>query len=476
MAMAKTFFRNLSWSTLQLIINQFLGLLIFYCLSAQLDKSSFGSLNWALSILLTAFALLTLGMDQIMVKKIAENDESDSIFTIYTVHTFLTGLLFCALLSISWLLFPTLYLGRSMILILAVGKLFIFLSTPFKLMATGKEIFSSLFLMSISGNLLKSIAFLLLSFLGQVSINQILLVFVISEFAELFICIKLHPASGTVRFRLFNRKKYQTLLSKHKHQTGANIFSIALARMDWILIGWLLNSVSVAEYSFTYKAYEVATFPYLALAPLLVPAFIKLKHKEAPGEHKIIKNLPFIGIFLGGLIALILNIVWSPLIDSLTNHKYGTVNSQVILILSACVPVFFLNNFFWSIHFSLGNNKMIFRIFAFTFVLNLLSDLLLIPIFGNSGAAAGFLISMVFQTAFYIIKTGQSLIAFMLKPLMLALSFAWISWYINLFPNFLVSKLLSAIFIYMVLTLLLFLKNPYRLPAEVFFPVPKATD
>ena len=65
------FTRNISANTLQLLINQFFGLVIFYALSRGLSKELFGQVNWSLAVLLTVFGVLGLGIDQVMVKKIA---------------------------------------------------------------------------------------------------------------------------------------------------------------------------------------------------------------------------------------------------------------------------------------------------------------------------------------------------------------------------------------------------------------------
>ena len=65
------FLRNISANTFQLIINQLFGLGIFYALSKGLDKNIFGQINWSLAVLLTVFGVLTFGIDQVMIKKIA---------------------------------------------------------------------------------------------------------------------------------------------------------------------------------------------------------------------------------------------------------------------------------------------------------------------------------------------------------------------------------------------------------------------
>jgi len=58
--MEQKIIRGLPASTLQLIINQLFGFLIFYVLSRALTKSNFGELNWSLAVLLTAAASSSL--------------------------------------------------------------------------------------------------------------------------------------------------------------------------------------------------------------------------------------------------------------------------------------------------------------------------------------------------------------------------------------------------------------------------------
>ena len=67
--------RDLSANALQLILNQLFGLVIFYVLSTSLNKTEFGQLNLALAILLAVFNILSLGIDQLIVKKIASGND-----------------------------------------------------------------------------------------------------------------------------------------------------------------------------------------------------------------------------------------------------------------------------------------------------------------------------------------------------------------------------------------------------------------
>ena len=100
-----------------------------------------------------------------------------------------------------------------------------------------------------------------------------------------------------------------------------------------------------------------------------------------------------------------LNVLWVPVIDFITHGKYGRVNRNTILILSASMPFIYANNFLWTINFARGALKMIFYIFFITCLINIISDLALIPLFGAEGAATGYLIAIFIQFVLFKIKT-----------------------------------------------------------------------
>ncbi len=56
--MKKKIIHDISASSLQVIINQFSGVLVFFILSAYFTKNEFGEINWSLAVLMVAFAIL----------------------------------------------------------------------------------------------------------------------------------------------------------------------------------------------------------------------------------------------------------------------------------------------------------------------------------------------------------------------------------------------------------------------------------
>ncbi|MBE7173920.1 MAG: oligosaccharide flippase family protein [Williamsia sp.] len=407
MITSKRFIQNISASTIQLVTNQATGLILFYLLSKTLDKASFGSFNWALAVLLICFGILQCGMDLLMVKKTASGESRFSILSLYISHVCLAGMLFYILLLVAYLLFPS---GTSLylLLFLGAGRLFIFLSTPFKQLCTGLEKFRLLLLMSVGSSLFKTLLLLVLYFLEQVSLKNILPVFIMGDFIELVITLVLsRKYLKAPLLPHFNGIAYRRLLKEGLPLLGTAVLAVGMARLDWVLIGIFLPAEKLAEYSFAYKAFELSTFPLLIIAPILVPWFSKIFRNNQVDETsvKILKALLSVELIIASFTSMILVLAWAPAVDLITAGKYGSVNRNTILLLSLCVSFLYLNNFFWTIQVSSSRLKEVFRVFMATFLVNTLGDLVLIPLFGNEGAAAAYLLSVVVQAVLFVRTT-----------------------------------------------------------------------
>jgi O-antigen/teichoic acid export membrane protein len=407
--MKKKFVRDISASSLQFAINQLTGIFIFYITSRFLDKNSFGELNWSVAVLVTIFNILGGGIDQIVVRKIASKIDTDFLLKIYLVHVLINGTIFYGgLLFCSWF-FPGFFSIHYLLVYLAVSQLFTFFSLPFKQVATGEEQFRILFYMSTCSNLVKTIGLLVLMQFPPLNMMKVSYLYILSSAVELIVCLifskTLESKSLTGKW---NRLYYKDLIKESLPQLGSVIFNSAVARFDWIVLGLLASSQVIAEYSFAYKVFELSTLPLLILAPLLLPRFTRFFN--APSQERNDKTqelfvLLRIEMICAALIILILNILWVPVIDAVTNHKYGAVNSVNIFLLSACLPFLFLNNFIWTIHFAQGRLTFIFRVISITFIINVVGDLILIPFFSGLGAAIAYFSAIIIQTIIYMKNT-----------------------------------------------------------------------
>ena len=408
--MKRQFTKDISFNTLQVIVNQVCGLGIFYILSTHLDKTDFGEINWSLAVLLTLFGILAFGIDQVAVRRIASGKDAKKVLSVYISHVLFSGFLLYALLISAAIVFPSMVKAHNLLLLLGIGKLMIFFSTPFKQLATGLERFRPLLYMSVCSNVLRSIALVLFATVFQINLTIIIGVFIAGDGCELILSYFITRNALKVPVAvLWDKKEYAGLVNEALPQFGVAVFASLLTRFDWIFLGIYTTNAILANYSFAYKIYEMSTLPMLVIAPVLIPRFTRLFHSGA-GNPDLAKTqdllvLLRIEMAVASFVALVLNILWAPVINLLTSGKYGSVNIDTILFLSATMPFLYLNNFLWTINFAQGRSKMILHVFALTFLVNIIADIILIHFYKAEGAAIGYALAIFSQSMMYFSKT-----------------------------------------------------------------------
>ena len=427
--MRRTLIRNLSANALQLIINQLAGLVIFYIISKNLDKDSFGEISLALALMLAIFNILSFGIDQIAVRKLASGENPQNILPVYLCHVLITGFAFYLLFFLGQFLFtsPNAY---DVILFIGAGKLMIYFSTPFKQSAIGLERFKLFASISVVSNLVRATGLIVLAFLHQITLTNVIIVFVGGDVLELITGVCLFTLSAPIPISIkWNKSQYAALIKESLPQFGVTVISSALARFDWIFIGIVLSTVKLAEYSFAYKVFELSTMPLLAIAPLLIPWFTRLfKDGNQPDIDKL-KFLARIETVIAAFTIVLINICWAPAIDDITDGKYGLANVHTIFILTLCIPLQYLTNFLWTVNFAKGQLRMIFHAFAITLIVNIVGDVILIPIFKNEGAAFAYLGGYIAQTGFYVYKNDMRELNKSLYPCIICTACACVSFW-----------------------------------------------
>lgn len=392
--------RNLSANAIQLFINQLFGLAVFYLLSRYLSKENFGQLNWVLAVWLTGTSVISCGLDQLVLKLIATGNRT--AFGTYLYHVLFSGISIYLLLVIIQIIAPNLT-DFSLLLTIGAGKVLLYIATPIKQMLNGQEQFKTLAKTSIIASIGKGIGLLGLILFGKLTLPATAVIFMLSDALEFLVAMSIYKRQYAQWYSLnWDAAQYISLLKQASPQLGVVLFTSALARFDWIFIGAYLPMARLAEYSFAYKAFEISTFPLLAIAPLLVPRFTKIikEQEHLPGRYfDLLKS----ELLLASGIGILMYLYWTPLVDLITHHQYGLVNSPVILVFALCMPFMYYNNFLWSIGFAQGKLKLMFWVFAASFTVNIAGDIIFIPIYQNQGAAVAYLLAMIAQAVLFAI-------------------------------------------------------------------------
>ena len=415
--MTRKLLNDVSASALQVIINQVLGVSVFLLTSLYLPKDVYGELNWSYAVLMFITTVLSLRLEQIVVKRAAVDQDTPVIMTLYMIHVLLSGVMFYLVLLFLSYIFPSFFTVHSFLLLLGISQLLAFFSTPFKSVANGKERFGYLAVMSSTAILIRAIGLLIIVIFFQLSIQWVLGLFIASSLIELIVCYYL--VANRMQINLITRIRitdYVHLLKESLPQIGVAVLMAGISRMDWILLGFFSTASLTADYSFAYRVYELSPLPLLIIAPVLLSRFSKFFFNNTEEQLLLKKKEKLIlllrcEMIVATLIPLILNIIWVPLIDTITGNKYGTVNQSTFLILSCCIPFQYINNMLWSVHFAQNRLKLILRITLITFLIILAGDLLFIPLYNVKGAALVYLSAMVIEYINYMRSSALSKIS-----------------------------------------------------------------
>lgn len=418
--MKNKLFRDISFNTIQVLVNQFLGIAVFLLISRYLDKPAFGELSWSLAVLTFITAILSLRLEEVIVRNVAAGNDPSAMLTLFMGHNLVTGISFFLLLSAGNYWFPAFFTRHSLLWVLSISQLLSFFSLPFRQLVTGRAAFGWLAVLSSMANLIRAAWLLWIILFSTMTLFRVLLIFTVSSMAEFLV-------GGYIVFRRlhipFSRKErfpdYGRLIRSSLPQLGVVMLNAGIARMDWILLGIFTNASRTAEYSFAYKAFELSPLPLIILAPLLLNRFSRGNASSSgspagAGELVVSRGAAGAGaepvwldllirweMVAATLLPLLLNIAWSPFVDALTHNKYGQVNAFTFLILSCCIPFQYLINVIWTHEFAANKLGRIFRITAITAAVILTGDLLLIPRYAGQGAALAYLAGMIVQYLLY---------------------------------------------------------------------------
>lgn len=418
--MKNTLFGKILSSGLQAIAVQVFGGVFFIIISFYLSKDYFGVINWANAVAMVLTMLLSFGMDQVVVRRIAASETSDWAATAYLMHAGAGSLVtFLILFGISIVppfqdapkiqLLPWLFLSQGLL----------FTAGPIKQLLNAKQHFKPYALIAIISNSAKLLAAYWLISTDALSVNGVMAILVICGLFEL-LALLIYSLVKKKLDLTFRRTAYLKLLKEAAPQYVAVLFDASLARIDWILLGIISTPAASAEYGLAYRAYEIAKLPLTVLSPILLARFAKVLMVNttlSEGTQKQVKDLFVLEMFFATMIPLVLNILWAPVLDDVFKGKYGSVNAMEFMILSICIPIQFYINLLWTLSFSARKYKQISTIIASTAFINIGLNAILIPFYGGMGAAIAFLVTSVMQLVGYYRLSDKYVMKFSSLPL-----------------------------------------------------------
>lgn len=455
--MKNSLLKNFFSSGLQAISVQVLGIAFFFVISKYLPKEDFGIINWATAISVSLTTLLSFGLDQVVVRRIAASKSSDWAATAYLLHTIGGSVITLTVLLFIYVLFPEHTVSLKYLICFFGAQALIFIANPLKLFLNAKQNFTPYAIIAVFSNLIKIILAIFLIVSHKLSIPNVYFILIACAALE-FLSLGVYLARKRELHLSFKKDAYIKLIKEAFPQYVSVIFDQGLARMDWILLGQITTFAITAEYSFAYRASEIARVPIIIIAPLILNMFARLllsgNRLDKEKQYQVTQFYT-IEIFSSVLLTLFLNVLWSPVIDYVFKGKYGTINANEFLVLSLCIPLMFVINLFWTLGFSAKKYRQISFITFLSAICNLVLNLILIPRFAGLGAAIAFLGSTALQLTCYYLLVKKYVMKFPVASFFLFFLFAAISFIVStsFFSN-VILQVLIAILLYVLISVL----------------------
>ena len=404
--------KDISASTIQTAVTQIFGLIIFYITSKYLSKVDFGEFNWSMAVGSTIIVIASLGLDLVFVKRIALGDNILVITGIHFFHTVAIGIILCLIAFCINIFIPQFKLIHPLFFFIFVNLALANIANSFKLCLNGLEAYRQLAILSLLTNVFKFSLILFFYLKGNFNISNVIIAYISTSFLEFMLgYFMMNKQLYATVIPLLKINDYKYFIFESLPQLGVVLFDSALARIDWILLGIIGTASATAEYSFVYRVFELSKLPIIIIAPILLTRFSKLFNKN---ETISDKNKHEIHLFLKiemlviMFIPIVLVSMWSPLVDYFTNNKYGAVNEKNYWILAFCIPLHGIINFLWTMGFAQGQLKTIMYITIVVSLLNIILNILLIPLYSSLGASITFLLCTILQLVLYLKYINQS--------------------------------------------------------------------
>ncbi|QKJ29928.1 oligosaccharide flippase family protein [Mucilaginibacter mali] len=409
-------FARFLYSGMQAIAVQVLGSLFFYLISVYLSKDNFGMISWLNALSLFFTTILGFGLEQVVTRRIAASNRSDwaaGAFFIHSVAGFIITLLILLGLKVIFhdavfQYLPWFFAAQGLI----------FTGVPLKQFLNAKERFTPYGVIALISNSFKILVAWYLQYKGLLNTGTVITVLIGSAALEL-LCLLAYVVPKTTFSFKFNAKPYIKLIRESAAQYISVIFDMSLSRIDWILLGIITTNVVLADYSFAYRAFELARLPMLIIGPMILPRFSRLlaTTKRWDDFKDWINDFNTVELFFAMLIPLILNFLWTPVVGWITGGKYGQGNSLQFMLLSLCIPLQFFVNLLWTVGFSAKKYRSVTGITIACAVTNIALNLLLIPMFDSLGAAIAFLATTALQGFLYYRLVNREVVAVSIFPL-----------------------------------------------------------
>ncbi len=389
------YFQNTGWMFASRVLCMAISFITTVFVARRLGPSNFGQLSYAVSYVGIFSILSTLGIDNILYRDLINNPENKNklLGSAFIIKLF-AGIITTIIVIISTFLWKQSDVSKLLILILSgtfIFNAFQIISYEFQARVKSKYPSIIIFAVTVILNLLKILV--IISKKGVIYLALILLLESILYAFFYWFAYKKKIEKNIFKWE-FDKNIMFTILKDSWPLIFTSAFSLLYARLDQVLIKYLIDAKSVGIYSSAVTIAEVWYFIPTIIMSSVFPAMINAKKFSTDIYYKRIRKL-LLFLFILSIGVAVVTTIFAPLIIKII---YGNafLNGTMILKIYVWANI---GIFIGSVvgNYLIAENKK-FQLAFINFVpmvINVILNIIFIPKYGIVGSAYATLISYI---------------------------------------------------------------------------------
>ena len=423
------------WMSLEKIGRLAVNLIVGIWIARYLGPSDYGLLNYGIAFVTILFPIVHFGLQGILVKELYQNPKHtySILGTSFMFKAIISILVFFVFITLTWFNFFSVQEEKWVMIFVSFSILF----QPFLVLECWYE--AQVDLKRVS--LFKGVFFVILSGIKIIMIYQersVETFALLFSFEFLFMAIALLVAyyfSGEKVLKWqFNQNLLKNLVSKSWLLTLSSISAIVYLKIDQVMLGQMTSDIELGVYSAAVKLSESWYFVPVILSNSLFPAILEAKKGSLKNYMSRLQQLSNLFFTLAFFLALMVTLIAPFLINSLFGSDYSSAIDILRLHIWAAIFIFLRAIFSkWLIAENMYKFSLISQLSGA--LVNVILNLVLIPIYGGYGAAIATLFSYA-TTSLLILglfKSTRDLFFVFLKSFLAP--FKFVSFYERLFKK-----------------------------------------
>lgn len=410
----KIILSNMSWLFFDKIFRIGFGFVLTFVLARRLGPSLFGKLNFALAYVSIFTAISSMGLNGIVVREVLQNPKDEGKVLGSASILQLIGGIFATFISIITIFFLRKNDNNLTTIIIILSFINIFkLSDVIKMWYEAKLKSKNTIIIENTVFVIFSIIKIILIINGFNLTTIIWMYFFESAFTCLGIIFNYKLTYSFVNWS-FSKKIILKLFNDSMPLLFSGIAIMIYMRIDQIMLGKILGDNEVGIYSSALKISEMWYMIPMVIVASLKPSIIESQKKGEDEYLNIInKILNFLATF-AILLAVFISIFSSSIIRIFYGEAYTSASTILLIHVWTNVFVFIgIGGEGWYI--TQNYQKISFYRTITGALINIILNILLIPLMGVNGAAFATLISQAMASYFFDFISKKSKVLFYIK-------------------------------------------------------------